>query len=480
MLAENTEIDARTRWREAIELLQNDSRFKNVENSNDREDLFRDFVQELEKKEKEDKVKQRDTAMKSLTSLFDELQANDIIDRKSAWADCKKEILQKANGPEFKPLDDVDIKRFFQEFIGRLDTAYREEEKRKREQLQSKINTSSSGLKTLFETLSFDGLLKVNSRWKDWTDRVELTDSVEYKQLDSLLSDSKSSTLVGTTALDVTRSAFERVQLDIREAYRTDKRLIRDVIDEIKFELRHDTTLADFKLAMLTFAGVKKAAEQEKVARVTDSVSVATVVKGILTEDGEEIEDSGSGKLSLSKQLRAMLVKRPASLTDIYEEFVDQAKLDYEEVVRRQKKREDRFLDLLEDSFYRSDHLDVTWDQAKEFLSRHSSYDILAKADRKRLFTSHMDQLAKKMEVKTKSMRSLIPAVPEVITTEQFNHDRNVDKAVESVDDLQGSNLDKNQIDADTLDDSDEEKGGDKRKRVKKEKSEKRSKKVIR
>ena len=73
MLAENTGIDVRTTWRSAVLLLQDDVRYKNVDDSNDREDLFNDFVSELEKKEKEDRSKHRDAAMKHLQTLYEEL-----------------------------------------------------------------------------------------------------------------------------------------------------------------------------------------------------------------------------------------------------------------------------------------------------------------------------------------------------------------------------------------------------------------------
>jgi FF domain len=73
MLAENTGIDVRTTWRSAVLLLQDDVRYKNVDDSNDREDLFNDFVSELEKKEKEDRSKHRDAAMKHLQTLYEGL-----------------------------------------------------------------------------------------------------------------------------------------------------------------------------------------------------------------------------------------------------------------------------------------------------------------------------------------------------------------------------------------------------------------------
>jgi hypothetical protein len=40
MLAENVDIDSRSRWRDAIPKLQNDHRYKNVEDAREREELF--------------------------------------------------------------------------------------------------------------------------------------------------------------------------------------------------------------------------------------------------------------------------------------------------------------------------------------------------------------------------------------------------------------------------------------------------------
>lgn len=51
----------------------NFNRYKNVEDSQDREELFLDFVQELKKKENEDRTKLKDNAIKILNSLYDEL-----------------------------------------------------------------------------------------------------------------------------------------------------------------------------------------------------------------------------------------------------------------------------------------------------------------------------------------------------------------------------------------------------------------------
>ena len=70
-----------------------------------------------------------------------------------------------------------------------------------------------------------------------------------------------------------------------------------------------------------------------------------------------------------------------------------------EEAERRKKKlarRMERFEELLEDYFYRSDHVGTTWDIAKEKLRGHSAYKDLRRYpdDRLAVFTAHMKKLA--------------------------------------------------------------------------------------
>lgn len=81
---------------------------------------------------------------------------------------------------------------------------------------------------------------------------------------------------------------------------------------------------------------------------------------------------------------------------------------EYEEQQRMIRKMEGKFLTLLEDHFYLSDHIGIQWEDAKKTLQKRSAYDAVGKSDRKRLFQKHMENLAAKMEAKTKSMKLLI------------------------------------------------------------------------
>lgn len=81
-----------------------------------------------------------------------------------------------------------------------------------------------------------------------------------------------------------------------------------------------------------------------------------------------------------------------------------------EEELRREKRQEDKFRSLLDEYFYRSDQLGTSWEEAKKLLERRSAYDAVSKAERRRLFSEHIEDLARRMEAKTKSMQTILDA----------------------------------------------------------------------
>ena len=100
-----------------MEILQDDQRYKNVEDPREREDLFRDFCLELEKKEKEDRRKQRDAALEYFQKVLQERHAVGGFSWKAVWAESKKDFVDVICKPELKGLDDSDLRRYQHEIV---------------------------------------------------------------------------------------------------------------------------------------------------------------------------------------------------------------------------------------------------------------------------------------------------------------------------------------------------------------------------
>ncbi|CAN0003939.1 unnamed protein product, partial [Laminaria digitata] len=53
---------------------------------------------------------------------------------------------------------------------------------------------------------------------------------------------------------------------------------------------------------------------------------------------------------------------------------------------RQRERREEKMRDLLEDYFYRSDHVDVPWEQGRDKIGKHSASKEIGEEDCKRMF----------------------------------------------------------------------------------------------
>lgn len=383
MLAENTVIDAHTRWREASTLLQEDARFKNVEDARDREDLFNDFVSELEKKEKEDRLKHRGEALKFLNTSLTARHSSGALSRKSTWTEEREGLLKMQ---EVRFLDDAEVKRCFQDFIGKLDFAFKETERVKKLELHRKIDIASADLRELFEKLAYEGVISSNSRWSECSSKPCIADSTAFKELENLIKNEKHERNENSNNASVmgnARDIFDKVLVVVREASRADKRLILDVLRDWEFEMMHTCTLQDFKDAVYSAAGVKTATHSQNISTHKSAI-VCDIAS--LTEDGEEIEEDeeleDTSRVAFGKQLRGMLVKRPFALENIFADLLEEEK-------RRHAKSEIRFLTLLDEYFF--EHPNDTWDECKREIHRHPAYTDMWRADRERAYTLFMN-----------------------------------------------------------------------------------------
>ena len=388
MLAENTVIDARTRWREACSLLQEDVRFKSVEDSRDREDLFNDFVSELEKKEKEDRVKQKNDALKHLEGVLEARRETGAISRRSTWTEERDGLLKN---PVLHALDDSEVKRIFQDFVGRLDFTYKEEERQRKVELQRRFDVLTVEFRDLLEKLAYEGEITAASRWSECCVKPCIAQSAAYRELEILSNvERKEGVVTGCSA----RDTFEKLLVAVREASRADKRLVQDVLRDWEVEVRHTTTLQEFIDAVYTAAGVK----------TTPQLNTAPVVCDIaaLTEDGEEVEEEDhvldNGRVGFGKLLRSMLAKRPLALENIFSDLIEEEK-------RRQAKRESNFIRLLDEYYFESPN--DTWEGCKRAISRHPAYLDMMKIDREKVYqtfsASRLISKAKRKEERSRS-----------------------------------------------------------------------------
>jgi hypothetical protein len=66
-----------------------------------------------------------------------------------------------------------------------------------------------------------------------------------------------------------------------------------------------------------------------------------------------------------------------------------------------------RYLDLLSECFYRSDHVGIPFEEARAKLEKYREYTDLTKPQRISLYENYMDELSRRYKEKQKSMQTL-------------------------------------------------------------------------
>lgn len=396
LLAETTAIDSSTRWRDAQRLLSSDHRYKNLESDRDREDIFEEFIGELAKTEREDKEKGKKEMFESVKSFFNQLIGDRKIDRRSLWADVREFVTPAIADNKLGAVSEGDVRRVWLDLVEKMDLEYREAERTKRDRIRATVDEREASFKRLLRSLSANAgpaeipSVHINSTWKDVADRLESAE--EFQQLNeayaALAADTDSARRSSSPAPGSRprggrrqRSAIDFFEEFIRELnsdYKEDCRLIKNAISDAKISIKHDSSFDDVLTALQTI--------------------------------GEEEKRSNRDKDS-THSLSNILSKRRHNIKNYFESIRLTREEEFREERKAAAKLEVRYIDLLEDYYYRSDHIGTTWEQAKDDLYKHSAYANLDRDKRKELFDKHMTDLSEKMATKKRvAVVSVVPA----------------------------------------------------------------------
>jgi len=471
MLATDTSIDVKTRWREASQRLSTDERYQSLEASvideREREEMFNEFVTELARKEDEEKKQQRGKRVEEFTDLLKELNENSASSSKAVthaarWLDVRP-LLEDASDPRFESMDENERKHVFADFVSGLRKTYDDEQKAKEKERRAEEKQRQADFKARLQDRVSEGTVTATSTWRD--SKLELEKEPTYTALEE----------AGKTA----RQIFDDVVDGLQKAFRADRKYLRDLLDDATnksftgppFKLSHETTFDGFTQALQSAEEVllaKKAGTDEKSSKDGDSSKVA----------------AGGGGRCVAEMVAAEPVSHARMFFD---ELIGREAVAYAEAQKKQRKLEERYTELLEDYYYRSDHVDTPWSDAKEDMRKRSAFLDTKEGDRRRMFDQHMTTLAKKLG--TKSTKAAV--THEDKSSAKPDAEKSTGDTSTVGDDVAGTGKPKDMEDGEEKDedvaadggaaeasssDSEDSEGGDKKKKETKKKSKKHSK----
>lgn len=233
MLEDCKELTPSSRWSKAISLFEHDERFKAVERAKDREDLFEDYVEGLEKKERARALEEQ---KRNRVEYLEFLKSCDFIKASSQWRKVQDRLEADERCPSLEKIDRLEI---FQEYIHDLEREEEEQRKLRMEELRKAERRNRDEFRKLMEEHVAAGILNAKTNWRDYC--IKIKDLAAYLAVSSNTS--------GSTAKDL----FADVMDELEKQYLDDKSRIRDAVRMTEIGLTSTWTLDDFKDAIAKY-----------------------------------------------------------------------------------------------------------------------------------------------------------------------------------------------------------------------------------
>ncbi|XWS14822.1 hypothetical protein CRYUN_Cryun35bG0041600 [Craigia yunnanensis] len=235
MLEEAKELTSSMRWSKAHILFENDERFKAVERARDREDLFENYIVDLERKERENAAEEK---RRNIAEYRKFLESCDFIKANSQWRKVQDRL---EDDKRCSRLEKIDRLLIFQDYIHDLEKEEEEKKKMQKEQLRRAERKNRDAFCKLMDEHVADGTLTAKTYWRDYC--VKVKDLPQYLAVASNTS--------GSTPKDL----FEDIAEELDKQYHEDKTCIKDAMKSGKITMVSTWTVEDFKAAILEDVG---------------------------------------------------------------------------------------------------------------------------------------------------------------------------------------------------------------------------------
>ncbi|XP_071724336.1 LOW QUALITY PROTEIN: pre-mRNA-processing protein 40B-like [Rutidosis leptorrhynchoides] len=277
MLEECKELTSTSKLSKALVIFENDERFKAVEREKDRRDLFDDYLDELEKRER---ARAQEERKRNLLEYRHFLESCDFIKTNTQWRKVQDRLEGDERCSRLEKMDRLDI---FQEYLNDLERDEEERRKLRKEEMRKAERKNRDDFRKLMEEHVADGTLTAKTHWLDYT--VKVKDEPAYLAVTSNTS--------GSTPKDL----FEDVTEVLLKQYHEDKARIKDAVKLREVALSSSWTFEDLKAAIA-----------EDVCRPSISdINLKFVFEELLERAREKEEKEAKKRKRLSDQFYDLL-----------------------------------------------------------------------------------------------------------------------------------------------------------------------------
>eukprot|EP00898_Chlorokybus_atmophyticus_P006575 jgi/Chlat1/6919/Chrsp52S06597 len=236
MLQECAELKSTMRYSKAVPLLEKDTRFHEVKVEREREELYEEYMYDLEKKEKE---RARLVRRQNMAAFRELLEEKAFITASSQWRKVQEKI---EDDPRYEAVDKIDRLDVFQDYIKELEKKELEQKQLEKEERRRQERKNRDVFVELMTDHASTGVFNASTSWKEYLALVK--DHEAYKAVQSNSS--------GSTPKEL----FHDYRFELDEKYHAQRSKIKEALRERKFSMKSTTTLEEFKAALAEAAEV--------------------------------------------------------------------------------------------------------------------------------------------------------------------------------------------------------------------------------
>ncbi|KAL8165977.1 hypothetical protein V2J09_007476, partial [Rumex salicifolius] len=231
MLEESEELTSSTKWSKAITMFEDDERFKAVERARDREDLFENYMVDLQKKEK---VKAQEEYRQNRDEYRKYLESCDFIKVNSQWRKVQDLLEDDDRCARLEKIDRLEI---FQDYIRELEKEEEEQKRIQKEKLWRTERKHRDEFRKILEDDIAAGVISAKTRWREYCLKVK--DMTSYVAV------------AHNTSGSTPKELFEDAVEELENQYHDDKSRVKDLTKSGKISVVSTTIFEDFKASIL-------------------------------------------------------------------------------------------------------------------------------------------------------------------------------------------------------------------------------------